>query len=235
MLYLSDERLHSYEGDNNNRQIDKYSKEYYVLAVLKHYNVDEAAKLYHSDSPDLKSTNSMLGIEVTEAVSFKEKQMSSAFRKMRNPKSDKHAKKFYSEITQLGGKVFLDGKGLSLPAYTDQSIIRQMENAVLSKCDKLEEYRNSSKVVGLALCFDTESDWDCDQFYPALLNIRDTMADSFDIYYLLFWHRILIISFIDNSKQIIAMNSEETIPCKILARKTAEGIISEQDTVWQCI
>lgn len=90
----------------------KNSTEWLALLIVSQCKTD-FPKFLCNDAPDLQSRDNQIGIEVTEAISKEDAQISGLFSSYRNGKC--RTDKWKDIVEKNGGKVAFDGSNITYP------------------------------------------------------------------------------------------------------------------------
>lgn len=221
-------------SDKINSQLLKCSYEYRVLATLKFLYPDMYNNMEKGESPDLQDKDNNIGIEVTTLSNNKELAASDAYYKLIR----------YKNISQ---QIKIINKNNHSLTITDDGIIHMLSfgsyfcdkelfiKVINNKLDKLNEYKNKYKVVGLAvlivdiICSETEYNivniinelyQETNNFYDFIYVISSDFCIYYNVYENVFKKRIL--------------SEEENLNLKKIGRMTAENVSNiETDEKWK--
>ena len=132
----------------------KNSMEWLALLIVSQCKTD-FPKFSCNGAPDLQSRDNQIGIEVTEAISKKDAQISGLFSSYRNGKC--RTDKWKDIVKKNGGKVALDGSNITYPAITSEDEWKTICEIYEKKMDKIMSYRqNGFEKIGLIIiCSDS--------------------------------------------------------------------------------
>lgn len=205
-------------------ELMKKSMEYKALGVLKYCFGETYHSLKAADRPDLQMQK--VGIEVTEAIDFKEAQALGEFTKMRVQGTD--------GTREINGHTIDKNSITWLPKQMEdeqECIIKAFEK----KLKKIPSYRREGfDKVGLFIIYG-------EPLFPAtpthcfewLKNTQENSCDTFDFAYLLAAETLGVFDFVANYSDWLSIERNDMDSIKKLARMTAEGEISEEDVEWQ--
>lgn len=210
-------------------ELVKISREYFVLAALKYSFPERFSDLCKAEAPDLQDKKHSLGIEVTWGDSPVNEQINGESIKYSRAKTAEEKVKCLEKIKQNGGN--RDSLITYYPTATSDGNIIYLRNAFLKKTAKITNYREKFNRVGLAIIVDIPfsiieySEW------GKLISSQN--SDGFNFVVLVHWEGIEMYDF--DTKEYIsrAINRNDRIALQTIGRLTAEGIIEEDDFVWQ--
>ncbi len=233
MELTDDIRKHVFK-DSIKQELRKKSQEYYVLALLKHYLPQIGQTLHCADSPDLQDDNGLIGIEVTEAVSPRERQISGEFIKLHKTTDPKKNELSKSIIIRNGGT--LSPISVSFPMVTTDTLKENIKNIVRKKLKKLQEYP-PFQGIGLAILIDFPIVDDIHkEWYKWVMAEQDVeQSNSLNKYafsLLICWDNLSYYDFRTNESVNIKIDDTSYQGLKKLARMTAEGLVKEDDPIW---
>lgn len=116
---------------------------------------EDMFQLVESIKPDLQSRDNQIGIEVTEAISKKDAQISGLFSSYRNGKC--RTDKWKDIVKKNGGKVALDGSNITYPTITSEDEWKTICEIYEKKMDKIMSYRQKGfeKLGLIIICSDS--------------------------------------------------------------------------------
>ena len=206
-------------------ELMKKSMEYKALGVLKYCFGETYHSLRAADRPDLQMQK--VGIEVTEAINFKEAQALGEFTKMRVQGT-------------IDGKREINGYTIDKNSIT--WLPKQIEDeqecitkAFERKLKKIPSYRQSGfDKVGLFIVYGEPLFPDTPiQCFEWLQKSQKDSCDAFNFAYLLAAETLGVFDFDANQSNWLNIERNDMDSIKKLARMTAEGEISEEDVEWQ--
>lgn len=210
-------------------ELMKTSEEYYVLGVLKYCNPIQFGNLHKSEAPDLQDREGFLGIEITNALSQQDRQISGESLKYLHAKKETERERALKRIWMNGGDY--NGFCTSYPVGTAEKDKKNVQKAYSSKIEKLKRYREKCSIVGLVIIIDIplfcweESKW------ANLLPKKN--EDNYDFVILSYWSGIDVYDMKTDKYNRYEIGRKDMDALKHLGRMTAEGIIKEDDPIWQ--
>jgi len=210
-------------------ELRKLSQEYYALAVLKYCDKQRFGGLRKAESPDLQDSEGYLGIEVTDSTSAQEQQISGESIKFRNAKTDTERENALRIICRNGGD--RNAQHTSYPIGTKEGVLKNVQNAYCNKLKKLSKYRRKCSKIGLVIRIDFPISILGNTQWGTLLTGKK--EDDFDYIILLHWSGIDIYDVRIDAYSHFRINREDMDDLKRLGRMTAEGIINDNDPIWQ--
>ena len=230
MLNLNSDRILNYTVDSGlaSNQI-KNSREYYVLALLKHLFPDQFSLLHKSESPDLQDSEGFLGVEVTSGIRRRDELISGEGAKFFRAKTIAEKESSLQKIMNVGGNI--ERFVISTPATTIELDWEQVIEVFQKKLEKIDSYKESLKHVGLAIIIDYPTFPFNDYNWSASLS--ELNQQKYDFVIFSHWSGIDIYDFYADKFYSKSISCEERELLKKLGRMTAEGIIAEEDSEWQ--
>ena len=207
----------------------KTSREYKVLAILKYSFPDRFANLRKAEAPDLQDVNSNVGIEVTSAFSPRDERITGESIKYSHAKTEEEREKCLSIIQSCGGT--RDEISIGYPVSTIESNKADVINAFIKKSKKADQYHKQFKHIGLAIIIDIPIFFFYDCEWGKWLD--EINEDKFDFVAIIHWSGVDIYDFRTRYYLTKRINREDMDALKCLARMAAEGIIKDDDPVWQ--
>ncbi len=206
-------------------ELMKKSMEYKALGVLKYCFGGTYHSLKAADKPDLQMPQ--IGIEVTEAINFKEAQALGEFTKMRVQGAISGTRVINGHIMDKDSITWLPKK-----IEDEQECITR---AFEKKLKKIPSYRkNGFDKVGLFIVYREPLFPDTPlQCFEWLQKSQKESYDSFNFAYLLAAEILGVFDFDAKSCNWLRIKRDDMDSIKKLARMTAEGEISEEDVEWQ--
>ena len=216
-------------------ETQKHSQEYRVLATLRYLYPNRFENMVTDESPDLQDNKNGVGIEVTAAVDFRDMRASREFANLqqKNGNTEKHKRAIVSSgYSILPMPIKEDIVAISTSGTSDGEKFFFQES-IRRKIGKLEQYRSNCNRIGLAVllpeipttyaesCF---SEWISEAF--------DKSANLFDFVYVVS-HRFCL--YYDTQTSIAEkrlLTQDESKLLATIARMTAEGELSMDDTEW---
>lgn len=210
-------------------ELKKKSEEYYALAVLKYCDKLRFLSLHKAESPDLQDDNGILGIEVTNAESPRDQQINGESIKYRHAKTEEEKEKSLRIIRRNGGDQ--NAYCTTYPAGTDTKELKNIQNAYRKKLKKLNTYREKCFEVGLLIQIDVPICVLGDIQWGDLLYQEN--ENGFDFVVLLHWSGIDMYEMNTGKYSSLRIEHEDMIALKKLGRMAAEGIVKDDDPIWQ--
>lgn len=210
-------------------ELMKRSEEYRVLAILKYCFPQQFAKLHKAESPDLQDEENSLGIEVTSAISPEDQQISGESLKYAHAKTDAEREKSLQIIRKNGGD--RNEFSTSYPVGTAKKDKANVQNAYAKKLKKLKAYRKRCSRIGLVIIIDIPLFFFEDPEWGKWL-IKDN-EDEFDFVILLHWSGLDMYDVEAKEYNHIKIERNDMDALNRLGRMAAEGIIKDDDPVWQ--
>ena len=207
----------------------KKSEEYKALAILKYSFPDCFSKLHKDESPDLQDSDGDIGVEVTSGESMSDHIITSESIKYRHSNSEAEKKKILQKIQNSGGNT--DGFIIDYPVGNADIDMKNVKTAFEKKIAKADSYRKRFKYIGLAILID------CPLFIDqpwgnTLSNINN---GKYDFVALLHWSGVALYDFKTDNYTYSQISREDMDDLKRLGRMAAEGIIKDNDPIWNCI
>lgn len=129
----------------------KNSTEWLALLIVSQCKTD-FPKFLCNDAPDLQSRDNQIGIEVTEAISKEDAQISGLFSSYRNGKC--RTDKWKDIVEKNGGKVAFDGSNITYPTITSEDEWKTICEIYGKKMDKIMSYRQKGFAkIGLIIIY----------------------------------------------------------------------------------
>ena len=210
-------------------ELRKLSQEYYALAVLKYCDKQRFGGLRKAESPDLQDSEGYLGIEVTDSTSAQEQQISGESIKFRNAKTDTERENALRIIRRNGGD--RNAQHTSYPIGTGEGVLKNIQNAYCNKLKKLSIYRKKCSQIGLVIRIDFPISIIGNNQWGTLLTSKE--QNEFDYIILQHWSGIDIYDVRIDAYSHFRINREDMDDLKRLGRMAAEGIIKDNDPIWQ--
>lgn len=206
-------------------ELMKKSMEYQALGVLKYCFGETYRSLKAADGPDLQMQK--VGIEVTEAIDFKEAQALGEFTKMR-------VQGTIDSIRKINGHTIDKNSITWLPKQMEdeqECIIKAFEK----KLKKIPNYRQKgfNKVGLFIICREPLFPTTPARCFEWLKNSQKNSSDTFDFAYLLAAETLGTFDFAANYSDWQRIERSDMDSIKKLARMTAENEICEEDVEWQ--
>lgn len=210
----------------------KVSKEYFALALLRYCIPNQFDCLKKAESPDLQDDNGLIGIEVTDATSEQEQQISGESIKYSKAKFEEERQKSLSIIRRNGGD--RNEWFISYPVSNEEREKKNVKRAYLRKLKKVECYRKVCTRLGLFIEIDTQPLFAAKDLDWEKCSLSST-GKGFDFVILSSWKGLELYDFEIKENRSITIKREDRDTLKFLARLTAEGIINENDPEWQML
>lgn len=129
----------------------KNSTEWLALLIVSQCKTD-FPKFLCNDAPDLQSRDNQIGIEVTEAISKENAQISGLFSNYRNGKC--RTDKWREIVKKNGGEVAFDGSNITYPTITSEDEWKTICEIYGKKMDKIMSYRQKGfEKIGLIIIY----------------------------------------------------------------------------------
>ncbi len=207
----------------------KTSREYVVLAILKYSFPERFTNLHKAEAPDLQDVKSNLGIEVTSAFSPRDEQISGESIKYSYAKTEEEREKCLRIIHNCGGT--RDDITTGYPVSTADSDKAQVIDAFSKKLKKVDQYHEQFQHIGLAIIIDIPLFFFYDYEWGKWLD--EINGDRFDFVAIIHWSGVDIYDFHTRNYLTKRINREDMDALKRLARMAAEGMIKDDNPVWQ--
>lgn len=228
-MKLSDEIRNYQVSSPLPTEMIKTSREYKVLAILKYSFPQRFANLCKGEAPDLQDNEADLGIEVTSAISQCNEQITGESIKYAHAKTEAERKECLRIIKKCGGT--RDGISTGYPVSTADSDKQHVIDAFSKKMEKIGKYHKHFQHMGLAIIIDIplfffyDSDWG--------KWLADINRDKFDFVAIIHWSGVDIYDFSNGNYDSKRICREDMDALKKLGRMAAEGIITDDNPVWQ--
>lgn len=209
-------------------ELRKTSREYYTLAALKYSFPERFSCLHKAEAPDLQDSNGVLGVEVTWGGSPEDEQISSESVKYSRAKTAAEKEKCLAIIRKNGGN--RNEISTSFPLGTAENDKRNVIESFRKKLGKADRYRQQFQHIGLVILLDIPLFFFTDKYWGKWLS--DLNQGSFDFVALLHWSGVDIYDFITGEYAICRIDREDMDALKKLGRMAAEGIVKDDDPVW---
>lgn len=207
----------------------KTSREYKTLAILKYSFPDRFAKLHKAEAPDLQDDSGNLAVEVTWGGSPRDELISGESLKYSHAKTEAEKEKCLQKIRKNGGN--RDAISTSYPVGTSESDKKNVIEVFRKKLKKVDNYRQSFQCIGLAIIIDIPLFFfDDPQWGKWLSEIND---DRYDFVALIHWSGVDIYDFKTGEYSKCRICREDMDALTRLGRMAAEGIIKDDDPVWE--
>jgi len=207
----------------------KTSREYKALAILKYSFPERFANLCKAEAPDLQDFKSNLGIEVTSAISPRNEQITGESIKYAHAKTEAERKECLRIINKCGGT--RDGISTGYPVSTADSDKEHVIDVFKKKINKVDNYHKQFQHMGIAIIIDIPMFFFEDSEWGKWL--ASVNGGKFDFVAIIHWSGIDIYDFGSGNYSSKRIEREEMDALKKLARMAAEGIIKDDDPVWQ--
>ena len=207
-------------------ELIKKSEEYTTLAILKYALPERFSMLHKDESPDLQDTDGKLGVEVTSGESASNHIITGESIKYRHSNSEVEKEKILQKIKKNGGNI--DGYVIDYPIGNAESDMEHVQTAFSKKLTKADIYRQKFQCIGLAILIDCPLFID-KQWGKGLSFVNN---GKYDFVALIHWSGLVIYDFKTDNYSFFKINREDMDALKRLGRMAAEGIISDDDPVW---
>ena len=209
-------------------ELMKTSREYKALAVLKYSFPDCFAKLHKAEAPDLQDDDGNIAIEVTWGGSPRYELISGESLKYSHAKTEAERERCLQKIWKNGGN--RDAISTSYPVGTSEDDKKNVIEVFRKKLKKVDNYRQSFQRIGLAIIVDIPLFFfDDSQWGHWLSDIND---GGFDFVALIHWSGVDIYDFKTGEYSNRRIVREDMDALKRLGRMASEGIIKDDDPVW---
>ena len=209
-------------------ELMKTSREYKALAILKYSFPDCFAKLHKAEAPDLQDDDGNLAIEVTWGGSPRDEQISGESLKYSHAETEAEKEKSLQKIRKNGGN--RDAISTSYPVGTSEGDKKNVIEVFRKKLEKADNYRQSFKRIGLAIIIDIPLFFFEDPQWGQWLS--DINNGGFDFVALIHWSGVDIYDFKTREYSNRRIDREDMDALKRLGRMAAEGIVMDDDPVW---
>ena len=210
-------------------ELIKTSREYKALAVLKYSFPDCFDKLHKAEAPDLQDDDGNLAVEVTWGGSSRDELISGESLKYSHAKTEAEKERSLQKIRKNGGN--RDAISTSYPVGTSEGDKKNVIEVFQKKLKKADNYRRTFQLIGLAIIIDIPLFFfDDPQWGKWLSDIND---GSFDFVALIHWSGVDIYDFKTGEYSNRRIVREDMDALNRLGRMAAEGIIKDDDPVWE--
>ena len=210
-------------------ELMKTAREYKALAILKYSFPERFSKLYKSEAPDLQESDGSLAVEVTWGGSQRDEQISGESLKYSHAMTKAEKERILQKIRKIGGN--RDEISTSYPVGTSEGDKKNVIRAFKKKLKKVDKYRQSFQRMGLAILMDIPLFLFDDPQWGKWLS--DINGDSFDFVALIHWSGVDLYDFKTGEYLNQRISREDMDALKRLGRMAAEGIIKDDDPVWE--
>jgi len=211
------------------KEVIKTSREYVALAILKYSFSEYFSKLHKAEAPDLQDDNGNLAVEVTWGGSPQNERISGESLKYSLAKTEDEKEKSLQIIRKNGGD--RNAISTSYPVGTSEDDKKNVIEVFRKKLKKVDNYRQSFRRVGLAIIIDIPMFFFDDPQWGRWLS--DINNDSFAFVAIIHWSGVDIYDFKTGKYSEQRINREDMDALKRLGRMAAEGIIRDDDPVWE--
>ncbi len=200
----------------------KYFVEYFALEILKFCFGDTYDSFFVSDKPDIQNAEKRIGIEVTEAISREQAQISGEFTKYQFENNQTVRERRKTIIEARGGK--LDELGLTYPVKNSDIEKRIFQNALNSKMEKLESYKEVGFTqIGLFIYYDEPpipfKIEELKLYYDEILN---QYQDTYDFIYFVYPCGLICYNITEDKIYVIKISRENYERLQYEARAIVE-------------
>lgn len=210
-------------------ELIKISREYRALAILKYSFSDYFSKLHKAEAPDLQDDNGNLAVEVTWGGSPRNERISGESLKYSHAKTEDEKEKSLQIIRKNGGD--RNAISTSYPVGTSEDDKKNVIEVFRKKLKKVDNYRQSFRRVGLAIIIDIPMFFFDDPQWGRWLS--DINNDSFAFVAIIHWSGVDIYDFKTGEYSNKRIKRDDMDALKRLGRMAAEGIIRDDDPVWE--
>lgn len=207
----------------------KTSREYFALAILKHSFPERFVSLCKAEAPDLQDVITNLGIEVTSGLSPQDEQITGESLKYSRAKTESERRKCLRVIHNCGGT--RDNISTGYPISTADKDKAHVIDIFQKKMKKIDQYHKQFRHMGLAIIIDIPMFLFCDPNWGEWL--EQINKGQFDFVALIHWSGVDIYDFATRNYYIKRIDREDMDALKRLGRMAAEGIIRDDEFVWQ--
>lgn len=191
--------------------------------LLKHIFPDVSSKFVLRDAPDLQTIDKSVGIEITEAISPKQAQITGEYLKLRYGKSEENEKEKCRCLIKKNGGI-LPAIGIIYPPVSIDDEWSTISNVLKKKLELLPSYRTKGfKKMGLFILLnDTPVLFDLQFAFEQFTEIQKDSVDRYD--FLLFGYHYAVIGydFSNMSYKVYTFDQEAFDELSICARKIVE-------------
>ena len=216
--------------------IQKFSQEYRVLAILKYLFPDEHANLKPSDNPDLQNDKNNYAIEVTITASQEQMQANREFTHLCNEKDTESQKKIKEKIENNGYNIIESDYGKIMDCSWRNILFEEriFKEAIRKKLEKVNNYREHFPTIGLAILWiDRPTTEASEKIIDWIKECEKTCGQKgYDFYYILTQDSVIYYDTKDNSESIHHLSSMDARYLSTIGRMTAENEISLSDVEW---
>ena len=209
-------------------ELMKTSREYDVLAILKYSFPERFSKLRKAEAPDLQDPYGELGVEVTWGGSPRDELISGESLKYSKAKTVAAKERSLQKIRENGGN--RDEISTSYPVATSEDDKKNVIKVFQKKLKKVDIYRKSFKCVGLAIMIDIPLFFFYDPHWGKWLSSINN--NGFDFVAIIHWSGVDIYDFKTDKYSKRLISREDMDALQRLGRMAAEGIINDDDPVW---
>lgn len=209
-------------------ELIKTSREYYVLAVLKYSFPACFSKLKKAECPDLQALDGDVGIEVTWGGSPQNELITGESVKYSHARNAAEKEKILQKIRENGGN--RDEIAISYPIGTAEGDKQNVIRVFKKKLKKVDRYRKHFQNIGLAIMIDIPLFFFGDRSWGKWLS--DINNNAFDFVALVHWSGVDIYDFRFEQYSRSRISREDRDALQRLGRMAAEGIIKDDDPVW---
>ena len=209
-------------------EIIKTAREYEALAVLKFSFPDFFSDLHKDEAPDLQDPGGVLGVEVTWGGSPNDEKINGESKRYYHAKTNAEREKALKKIRENGGDI--DEYSISFPPSNANKDMNYVSNVFRKKLTKVNIYRQRFQYIGLAILMDipmfflTDLDWK--------KWITDMNDGNFDFVAFIHWSGVDLYDFRAEKHILCRIDRNDMDALRKLARMTTEGIIKDDDPVW---
>lgn len=210
-------------------ELIKTSREYRVLSILKYSFPDCFSKLHKAEAPDLQDDSGNLAVEVTWGGSPRDELISGESLKYSHAKTEAEKDRSLQKIRKNGGD--RDAISTSYPVGTSEGDKKNIIKVFRKKLKKVDIYRKSFQCLGLAIIIDIPLSFFDDPLWGKWFS--DINDYRFDFVTLIHWSGVDIYDFKTGEYSNKRIGREDMDALKRLGRMAAEGIIKDDDPVWE--
>lgn len=207
----------------------KTSREYKVLAILKYSFPERFADLHKGEAPDLQDVKSNTGIEVTSAFSPRDERITGESIKYSHAKTEEERERCLRIIQNCGGT--RDEISTGYPVSTIESNKADVIDVFRKKLKKTDQYHKQFQHIGLAIIIDIPLFFFYDHEWGKWFD--EINGEKFEFMAIVHWSGVDIYDFRTRNYLTKRINREDMDALGRLARMAAEGIIKDEDPVWQ--
>lgn len=209
-------------------ELIKTSREYLALAILKYSFPERFSKIHKAEAPDLQDSDGEIGVEVTWGGDPRNEIITGESIKYSHAKTEADKERCLHIIRMNGGD--RDEICISYPVGTSEGDKKSVVEVFRKKLKKVADYRRCFHSVGLAILIDIPMFFFDDPLWGKPLS--DINKNGFDFVAFIHWSGIDIFDFKTEKYSKQRIGREDMDALRRLGRMAAEGIIKDDDPVW---